>query len=163
MRKFIRFSTIILACCIVIPITAWAWEGKVVEVKNARRLIIQETDKGRQLILLYGINVPDLNQPFGQEARIFVENMLIQKLVEVKPLGSGSKTKALVYLKGQEESVNEKILGQGWAWVQDAYCEKAVLCGKLTKIETQAEKAKRGLWAEVPENVPPWRWLKKAK
>ena len=57
----------------------------------------------------------------------------------------------------QSESVNEKLLRQGWAWVQEAYCEKAVLCGQLNDVQAEAERSMPGIWAKIPEDVPPWR------
>ena len=143
---------------LVFPLWASAWEGRVVELPDSRTLVVEQAGKQRD-VALYGLRAPDLNEPFGEAAHAFVVNLLQGEAVTVQPIGSGSRG-SLVYLPGDSESVNAQLLREGWAWVQEAFCEKAVLCGRLNDFQTQAERAKKGIWSKIPEDTPPWRWLK---
>ena len=138
--------------------SAWAWKGKVVDVPDTRTVIVDH-DGEKETVHLYALRVPDKGEPFAQEAHEFAAEQLMDRIVEVKPQSSRGN-RALIYVQGQSESVNEKLLRQGWAWVQEAYCEKAVLCGQLNDVQAEAERSKRGIWARIPEDIPPWRWLK---
>jgi endonuclease YncB( thermonuclease family) len=143
---------------LVFPLPASAWEGRVVELRDSRTLVVEQAGKQRQ-VALYGLRTPDLSEPFGEEAHAYVVSLLQGQEISIQPIGSGSRG-ALVYLPGQEESVNARLLREGWAWVQEAFCEKAVLCGRLNAIQTQAERSKKGIWSRIPEDTPPWRWLR---
>jgi endonuclease YncB( thermonuclease family) len=152
-------------CCmaaVVIP-RRWAgvapaWAGEVVDVPDARTVIVDH-DGEKETVHMYALRVPEKGEQFAQEAYAFAAELLMDRIVEVKPQSSWGN-RALIYIQGQSESVNEKMLGQGWAWVQEAYCEKAVLCGRLNAFQAEAERSTRGIWAKIPEDVPPWRWLK---
>ncbi len=111
---------------------------------------------------MYALRVPEKGEQFAQEAYAFAAELLMDRVVEIKPQSS-SGNRALIYVQDQPESANEKLLRQGWAWLQEAYCEKAVLCGRLNAVQSEAERAKRGIWAKIPEDVPPWRWLQENK
>ncbi|MCF8104392.1 MAG: thermonuclease family protein [Desulfohalobiaceae bacterium] len=143
---------------LLFPLPAGAWKGEVVALKDARALVVEQN--GRQsTVTLYAMRVPQMDEPFGEEAYAFSRALILGRSVEVEPQSSRKKG-ALVYAEGESESVNAKLLRQGWGWIEDAYCEKAVLCGRLNKVQAEAERAKRGIWSEIPEDTPPWRWLR---
>ncbi len=143
------------------PLPASAWEGRVVEIPDSRTLVLEQEGKQRK-ISLYGLRTPDLNEPFGEAAYEFFLDLLKEQQVTIQNVGSGTRG-SLVFLPGDSESVNAKLLREGWAWLQEAYCEKAALCGRLNAVQTQAERSKSGIWSKIPENMPPWRWLKEHK
>ncbi len=143
------------------PLPTSAWEGLVVEIPDARTLVLEQEGKQRK-ISLYGLRTPDLNEPFGEAALEFFRDLLKEQQVTIQPVRSGTRG-ALVFLPGDSESVNAKLLREGWAWLQEAYCEQAALCGRLNAVQTQAERSKNGIWSKIPENMPPWRWLKEHK
>ena len=140
------------------PGPACAWQAKVVDVPDARTVIV-EHDGEKETVHMYALRVPEMGEQFAQEAYAFAAELLMDRVVEIKPQSS-SGNRALIYVQDQSESANEKLLRQGWAWLQEAYCEKAVLCGRLNAVQAEAERAKRGIWAKIPEDIPPWRWLR---
>ncbi|MFO7878178.1 MAG: thermonuclease family protein [Desulfovermiculus sp.] len=121
-----------------------------------------EMTSHKETVHMYALRVPEKGEQFAQEAYAFAAELLMDRVVEIKPQSS-SGNRALIYVQDQPESANEKLLRQGWAWLQEAYCEKAVLCGRLNAVQSEAERAKRGIWAKIPEDVPPWRWLQENK
>ena len=152
---------LLLLVFFLLPATASAWQAEVVEVKDARTLLVQTNGESRT-VFLYGIGVPEGEEPYARQAESLVTDSVGRKEVNVQRLGSGQKIKALVYAAGREDSLNEELLASGLAWVHDAYCEKARLCGRLEQIEAAARKEGKGLWAEVPENMPAWKWVREA-
>ena len=140
------------------PLPAGAWKGEVVALEDARTLVVKHNGQ-QSTVPLYAMRVPQEDEPFGEEALAFSRTLLLGRTVEIIPQSSRKKG-ALVYAEGETESVNAKLLRQGWAWIQDAFCEMAVLCGRLNDVQAEAERAKRGMWAQIPEDTPPWRWLR---
>jgi endonuclease YncB( thermonuclease family) len=54
--------------------------------------------------------------------------------------------------------VNAYMVEAGWAWVYEKYAKEQL--EKLKQLESEAQQAKRGIWAQ--ENpVAPWDWRKK--
>ena len=152
---YILLTAIALLCC---SLPASAGQGQVVHLPDARSLIIEQEGK-RRTVSLYALRTPDLDEPFGKAAYAFFVAHLKGQRVDIQPVHSPGEG-ALVFVLGNQESINEKMLLQGWAWIQDAYCENARLCGRLNDIQTQAERLKRGIWKKIPEDTPPWRWLR---
>jgi endonuclease YncB( thermonuclease family) len=165
-RKLISNHHVVLICLMAAvaaglglwPGPAWAWRGKVVDVPDARTVIVDHDGK-EVAVHMYALRVPEKGEQFAREAYAFAFELLMDRVVEVETQSS-SGNRALIYVQDQAESVNEKMLREGWAWLQEAYCEKAVLCGRLNAVQAEAERAKRGMWTKIPEDIPPWRWLK---
>jgi endonuclease YncB( thermonuclease family) len=146
-------------CLVLAPVRGLSWQAKVTEVEEANSLVVR-TDSQERRVLLYGIGVPTGDEPFAQQARELARETVLGRTVEVDRTGSGDPVRAMVTPKGAGESLNEKILRKGLGWVHEAYCEKARLCGRLTRIKGRARREQRNLWAEVPGNQPAWKWVK---
>ena len=148
----------LMACLLLISSAAAAWQGLMTEVKEANTLVVRTGGKERT-VHLYGIGLPEGDEPFAEEARRFVRSTALRQRVEVERMATGSPLRAMVTVQGDGESLNAKILRQGLGWVREAYCEKARLCGELTRIKGEARREQRNLWAEVPGNKAAWRWV----
>ncbi len=157
-----RYRTLpltLLACMLLLPSIVFAWQGRVTDVKEANTLVVR-TEGQERVVSLYGIGVPEDDEPFAKKARSFVHSTTFRQRVEVEPLGTGGGIRAMVYVQGDDDSINAKILRQGLGWLREAYCEKAKLCGRLNSISGEARRSERNLWAEVPGNKAAWKWLK---
>ena len=140
--------------------TLLAWQGKVSEVIDARTLLVDTGEREVQ-VSLYGLGVPEKNEPFGQEALGFLMERALGRLVDVQRQSStGSQIPAVVTIQESDLNLNEALLTHGLAWVWEAYCEKATLCGRWERLQGQAKANSQGFWPLIPENRPPWKWLK---
>lgn len=149
----------LLAALLVVPLQVLAWEGMAVEVRDCRTLAV-ERDGQTVEVSLYGIDCPQPSEPFGQEAREFTASQVLDQEVKVTVHRELSgRLLAEVTPLGGKASLNVLLLREGLAWVHEAYCEKARLCGAWERIQGESSAAERGLWSEVPENMPAWRWL----
>lgn len=153
-------SAVFLAIMLLVSSPVLAWTGKVVEVSDARTMNI-ERNGDTVTVSLYGISCPEPGEPFGDEALELVSTLVLDQEVAVTPHREMSgRILAEVVPQETGASLNALLLRKGLAWVHEAYCEIAQLCGSWERIQGQASSAKRGIWSEVPENMPAWRWLK---
>lgn len=71
---------------------AWAasggWSGTVLAVPDGDTLEIQRGQQ-RLTVHLAGVDAPRLDQPFGQQARAFVQGLAQGQLVNVEPCEAG--------------------------------------------------------------------------
>ena len=156
----IRISPFVLLSVVFFfsALPALAWQGRVSHLPDARTLVVEQAGVKRT-VTLYALRTPEADEPFADAAYDFFSGHLKGQRVDIQPVHSPGQG-ALVYVLGSQDSINAQMLRQGWAWIQDAYCEKARLCGRLNDIQSQAERLKRGIWQKIPEDTPPWRWLR---
>lgn len=156
-------SLVPLLILLLVPSPGWSWSGSVTDVVHGCHLRVQSEEQVQEIVL-YGIDCPELDEPFGEEAQQFTAQQSLDKTVAVRPLRqSGNKVLAVVSLPDSDHSLNALLLQNGLAWVHQAYCEKARMCGRWEHVEGRARKSGLGLWSKVPENVPAWRWLKERR
>ncbi|MBT1701178.1 thermonuclease family protein [Fulvivirgaceae bacterium PWU4] len=124
--------------------------GKVVSVVDGNTIEMHGSDQEKYIIVLAGIDSPELTQKYGEEAKRYLEKLLLQKEVTVHFQGKDRKGNYLaVVLKGKIDARVE-LLKEGLAWT----AEKDPL-PELEAHRTAAQEKGRGLWKE--ENpTPPW-------
>jgi endonuclease YncB( thermonuclease family) len=169
------------------------FHGQVVKVVNGDTFEVKTTtlrntytSNGKVRIRLYGIDCPELDQPFGKEAKTFVSNYIYMKRVLCKEcfkfdnnllgyLYPSNHKKGKLLLK---KDLIEFLLRNGLAWVYDKYyrykkeydsikpsshhkkIDKENVYWK--KLQAEAKKKKKGLWSQ-PNPIPPWEWRKRKK
>lgn len=144
-----------ILCGILIFITTLAnaevLEGKVVAVWDGNTLEVKAEDNETYKVLLAGVDSPELEQPFGEEARAFLEKLVLKKNVKIELTGKDrwGNQLAVVWAKG-EVDVRVELLKQGLAWT----AERNPL-PPLEVIRTEAQQQAKGLWA-MQEPTPPW-------
>jgi hypothetical protein len=112
-------------------------------------------------VRLYGIDTPEKEQEYGQEAKELTNAMLAGRDVDIQTVTAddSGRTVGLVSVDGY--SLNELIVRNGYAWVYKRYCKKQ-FCSDWIKLESEARRQRKGLWAGSGI-VPPWEWRKNAK
>jgi len=123
---------------ILLPISAPAWQGKVIDVIDGDSLTVLRGGDEIE-VRLYGIDTPEYDQPFGSKAKRFTSEMAGNKRVEVEgmDIDKGGRTVALVYIEGDGECLNEELVRAGYAWVYERYCHIRD-CEHWQKLETVA-------------------------
>ncbi len=152
----IFFLLLLLFLLLSSPPLAFGWQGVVVKVIDGDSIQVRH-GKTIKEIRLYGIDAPEYRQPFGNKARKILRKKISGKTVTVKgkDIDRYGRIVALVTFNG--ELINRSLVRQGLAWVSSKYCRAQPLCRQMKKDESQAKKAKRGLWQD-PDPLPPWRW-----
>ena len=162
MRIFIFLFFLVLC-----PVSAFAWEGRVVEVMDGNTIVVEQAAGGdRVKIRLFGIDTPELRQPFGQEAKKFVAHTALDKHVDIKPLDikpsnqgmgrDGHGHMSAIVAIPDEGILQEMLLTKGLTWVYPQHC-LSLDCASWESLQKQATQKGKGLWAEK-NPIPPWEW-----
>ena len=146
-----------LACLVLVFVhsIAFAYSGKVVAVQEGDRLTILHNGK-KLTVQLYGIDAPELKQPYGNEARTFLDAFTKEETVEIEPVGPVKKSALTGMAFLGSDNINELLLLKGQAWVDRRQCTTDI-CSKWIKMEEAAKATKKGLWSD-PQAIPPWEF-----
>lgn len=153
---------IFVFCCLLtfsLPSPAAAWEGIVTNVHDGDTLTVAPCgDMSAPVgVRLYGIDAPELRQPYGTKARDALRAMLtVGHAVEVVALGTDHYGRVVGLVIGDGRNVNAAMLDGGHAWFFKRYC-KAKFCRLWKRSAEQARKNRRGLW-ENAAPIAPWKW-----
>jgi endonuclease YncB( thermonuclease family) len=128
----------------------------VVQVIDGDSLVVRVNRENRR-IALYGIDCPENDQAYGNPARYWVNMLVFQEEVRVKPIPpeNFSETPALVYF-GDDRCLNQELVMAGLAWVDQNSCQLPD-CTQWLDGERKARNAGAGLWMDK-EPIPPWKW-----
>lgn len=153
---FIRVAVLVLA--MLSAPDAFAWSGQVVDVHDGDSLRVQRDDGEVLKVRIYGVDCPELGQPYGNDARELTAQLVLGQRVEVVPTGqrpSYGREVALVSIPGRG-LLQEELVTAGLAWVDGRYCKNTV-CDYWRIRQQDAKIAVRGLWAEGSP-IAPWVW-----
>jgi len=135
---------------------SWAAEftGKVVGVTDGDTVSVMHADKAEE-VRLWGIDAPESNQAFGTKAKQAASTLCFGKVVTVtvKDTDRYGRTVGDVVLPDGKRLSRELILA-GMGWWYNKYAPKD---SELQRAEEEAQKKKRGLWADKAP-VPPWEF-----
>ncbi|MFH2204488.1 MAG: thermonuclease family protein [Elusimicrobiota bacterium] len=116
---------------------------------------IQFPFKGKTVMVdVFGVDCPEMKQPYGLRAEQFMASMLFGEFVRVRVLGHmvGGRALGVVYIGDLD--LSKELIGAGLGWWDQIRAPKAE---EHKKLELEARAAKRGLWAgENP--VAPWKF-----
>ena len=145
--------------------------GKVIDVSDGDTITVL-LDKTPVKIRLHGVDCPEKAQAFGQEARQLTSRLVLGKMVRVEVVTRDRQghAAARVYITTIEgidhyddgthapvdvtRCLNVELVKAGLAWWNR---EHASGDKQLARLEAEAKKARRGLWADA-NPVPPWQW-----
>jgi endonuclease YncB( thermonuclease family) len=122
--------------------------GDTLTVRNGERSI---------RIRLSGIDSPEMNQPFGDDARSYAAELALGTTVTVieEKMDRYGRLVAWVVL-ADGRNLNHEIVAAGFAW---SYRPLSPGNRILRELESDASQKGRGLWAAA-EPTPPWEWRK---
>ena len=136
--------------------------GKVVSVADGDTITIL-VGHNQHKIRVDSIDCPERGQAFGNRARQFTSNQVFQKPVTIRVTDKdryGRYVGRVIYpgkdAKGKlvTADLSTELVRNGLAWWYRKYAPKDK---ELARLEEEARKAKRGLWADRAP-VPPWEW-----
>ena len=137
------------------------YEAIVLKVIDGDTIYIK-SEKGRKKVRLRYIDAPEIKQPYGDMARIFLDNELDDKRITVnsdyKDRYGRDIGDIYVYNKNEAIYINAKLIKSGNAWVYKTYRENTY----LMNLENFAKDNKLGLWKDKSP-IKPWDFRKKNK
>jgi micrococcal nuclease len=129
-------------------------QGLVISIEDGDTITILRQDKVKVRVQFYGIDCPEMDQPFGKEAKQFTSDMVLKKNVNIFQYGADQHGRSEGVVSVEGINVNEQLIKVGLAWQYRKYCKEA-FCGKWKRFEDEARKGKIGLWRDTAP-VPPW-------
>jgi micrococcal nuclease len=154
MRIALLFSLLIslTSCSEAKPDTNQKLSGKVIGIVDGDTFdLLVNNSKIR--IRLNGIDCPERKQPFYQQSKNALATMIFGKQVVVNSKARDRYKRVLGDVYVGNESVNEQMVGTGYAWHFKKYSNDQ----RLASLENKARQKRIGLWAH-PDPVEPWNY-----
>ena len=125
--------------------------GKVLSVIDGNTLEFQTSDNETFKLVLAGIDAPELNQEFGEEARKLLDKVVTGEAATVVIEGKdrlGNRIGSLLYRNDKDPRV--ELLKRGLAWTSEKNTNP-----KFESLRAEAKSQEKGLWGK-PNPTPPW-------
>lgn len=154
--------------------------GTVYKVIDGDTIIILDDDKeeiktnnkkvkiinqGKYKVRLADIDAPESKQRFGEQSKTHLQIILNTEKILVKfhKIDVYGRVVGTIYLINPlgfsyNESINEKMVKDGYAWWYKDYSKKIW----FEELEKEARLNKKGIWNDE-NNIPPWIFRKKHK
>ena len=115
--------------------------------------------KGEVLkVRLVEIDTPEMDQPHGEEAKEYLENLLKDGYINLDISGTDIYKRKLGRVYWKEKDINRLMVKSGHAWVYDQY----VTDQTFFEDQNYARSRKLGLWkSNAP--IQPWQWRRRDK
>jgi len=129
--------------------------GRVVAISDGDTFTLLTVDKHQIKIRLAEIDAPESAQPYGNRSKQALSGLIFGKdvRVAVQTIDRYGRTVGRPYVGDLD--VSEEMIRSGAAWVYRQY----VIDKGLFEIESEAQAARRGLWAlPEAEQIAPWDW-----
>lgn len=133
-------ASVLLDCSPVIH----RWTGKVVEVRSGDTLTVLNGRRQVQ-VRLHGVGVPTVRRPAGISARAMVSRLVLGKEVSVSEVSRDRRGRSYAIVKIGTLGLRELLLYTGLAWHIIKYDDSP----SLRNLERDAQRARRGVWAEM--------------
>jgi endonuclease YncB( thermonuclease family) len=115
--------------------------------------------KGELLkVRLVEIDTPEMDQPHGQEAKKYLENLLKEGYIDLHISGTDIYKRKLGRLYWKKKDINRLMVRSGHAWVYDKY----VTDKTFYEDQDYAKSKNLGLW-KSKDPIQPWRWRRRDK
>lgn len=129
------------------------FDALVVDVTDGDTVVVLR-NKTRLTVKLPGIEAPELDQPFGVEAKRFAAKLVRGKVVTVEMFRAGNPIFGTVHFS-KDRILAYEMVKAGMAWAKTS--DKSSM---FSEAQEAAKSARIGLWVdrEEEEPVPPWEW-----
>ena len=113
-------------------------------------------------VRLFGIDAPEMSQPFGHESKDFLVRRILNEELIVIPRDIDRYDRLVAGLyRSSDKGISSISIGmayEGFGWADREYLKEELEFYLLS--ETDARKNRRGLWI-ADGAVAPWEWRKK--
>lgn len=135
----------------------------VSEVQDGDTITFIKTNKDSKRIVmrgrLYGIDAPELQQEFGNEAKEQLHKLILNKEVYINEESYDIYGRTIIKIFLNGIYINEELVKTGYAWSYKEYNKNNII---LNTAEIEARSKKLGLWNNQNPIYPPnWRKFKK--
>ena len=150
----ITLLLLVLICATICHSSGPTYSGEVVSIIDGdtihvREYATKELHKGR----LAGIDAPELDQPYGHNAKAALEAVLKYHTVQVQVQAQDKYQREIATVSSKGADISAFMLRYGFAWHYKHFDSSTL----YAQLEHFARSQHLGLWA-YEGNVPPWVW-----
>jgi endonuclease YncB( thermonuclease family) len=128
------------------------WIGSCLQVVDGDTIAV-DREGAAVAVHLDGVDAPEPNQDFADQASAFLADLLEGKTVAVEPVRELPSGAVVARVLLDEMDVNHELVVRGLAWHDTVHNSDDALVIAMFK----ARSAGTGLWAD-PEPMAPWKW-----
>lgn len=133
--------------------------GRVTDIASGDSMTIVDASGIEYKIRLSGIDAPEKQQPFGQESKKSLADMVFGKKVTVNWIKRDYHKRVVGKVMLNKTDVNLQQVKRGMAWVfkhfvNDPYSQDEA---DYVDAQEQAEDSRLGLWTQR-DPIPPWEF-----
>jgi len=133
--------------------------GPLVRVKDGDSLVAKVQGVEMEF-RLSDIEAPELDQPYGREAKRELAALAAGKQLVLKPFDTDRYGRTVVHIWNGSTHINAELVRRGAAWFYPEFARDPT----LYDVEQQARDAKRGLWSlPLPDRVEPHVWRERKR
>jgi len=135
--------------------------GKVVGLADGDTITVLDSQQTQHKVRLMGIDCPEKSQPFGQNAKQSLSDLVFGQPVSVEwqKLDRYGRIVGKVLVNGQDANLEQIRRGMAWHFKKYDREQEPLDRGTYSQAEIEARMGNRGLWSD-PEPIPPWDWRK---
>jgi micrococcal nuclease len=131
------------------------FNAKVIAVMDGDTILVLR--EGKQIkVRLANIDAPEKAQEYGAESRQALLDMVLKKQVHVNSLAMDSYGRMVAEISVDGRSVNAEQVRRGMAWEYSHFHRNK----HYLVLQSEARQARRGLWAQAENPLPPEQWRK---
>ncbi len=133
--------------------------GPLLRVKDGDSLVVKVQGVALD-VRLAGIDAPELEQPYGREAKQALVSLASGRQLVVEPLDTDRYGRTVAHVWNGEVQLNTEMVKRGGAWFYSEFARN----DELYDVEQEARSAERGLWA-LPrkDRIEPWVWRERRR
>jgi micrococcal nuclease len=111
-------------------------------------------------VRIIGIDAPEKSQPYSQQAKLALEQMLTSGSIVLRPEKKDRFDRWLAYVEVNQTDIGLALIEGGWAWFFKRYRSdlSPELQAAYAQAEENARQQKLGLWAWQGPIEPPWKF-----
>jgi len=169
-KAILTIVPLLMVCLLIAPFISLAGQFKVTRVYDGDTIMAEGHDI-TIYVLLAGIDAPEIDpqrhqqQPYGQEAKRYLETTVLNKTVEIKGYGIGAypynHLVGEIYVSGQ--NINIEMVKQGFAEVFHEMQPDGLHIAPYLEAEKKAKDAQKGIWSLGDRYISPQEWRKAYK
>ena len=115
-------------------------------------------DKNRLKCRIYGIDAPELKQPFGKKSKDALARHIFNKDIKIKIQSTDRYKRQVVSVYYEGNDIGLQMIKDGMAWHYDSYYKS----DDYAVSQLGAKTRKIGLWTDK-NPIAPWQWRKEQK
>lgn len=136
---------------------SFADQIKIIKIYDGDTITALTSQKEKIKIRLYGIDAPELKQPFGKASKRHLIDLISNNSLNINEKGKDKYGRTLAVLYNGDQDINAQMVIDGYAWAYDKFSKDYVA------FQQNAQALKKGLWIDKDVVRPSdFRKLKKS-